>query len=301
MAGDNKEEKKLIERLQQTYRLVMMNDETFEEVGSYRLTRLNVILAVSSLIVVTALLVVLLIIFTPMKHYIPGYGDVNLRETVEDQAMKIAQMEAQWKADSLYVANVRRMIVGDVETEDDIPEIDTMQDLSGLEIPPIDEENELRQAVEDDKPLVANVDVGNKKNNPTRFSGGSSASLEQLYLISPVMGEVSSGFMPEKSHYGVDVMAPRNTPIKSIMDGIVIQSDWTLETGQTLAVQHKNNVVSFYKHNSVLLKKVGESVNAGEAIAIIGNTGTLSSGPHLHFELWFDGEPVDPVDYLSFN
>ena len=106
--------------------------------------------------------------------------------------------------------------------------------------------------------------------------------------------------MPDQDHNGLDILAPKNTPIKAVMDGVVILSDWTLETGNTIGIMHDNQVMSFYKHNSSLLKKNGAIVRAGEAIAIIGNTGTLSSGPHLHFELWYKGKPVDPSRYINF-
>ena len=104
-----------------------------------------------------------------------------------------------------------------------------------------------------------------------------------------------------KKHFGIDILAPKNTPVKAVLDGYVFMSDWTLETGYTLGIQHDNNVVSFYKHNSALLKKIGEFVSAGEALAIIGNSGTLSNGPHLHFELWHNGKPVDPASYVIFE
>ena len=106
--------------------------------------------------------------------------------------------------------------------------------------------------------------------------------------------------MPEIKHYGVDILAPKSSPINSIMDGYVFSSGWDLETGYTIGVQHEGNILSFYKHNSILLKEKGTFVQAGEAIAIIGNTGTLSSGPHLHFELWHSGKPLNPEDFLNF-
>ncbi len=125
-------------------------------------------------------------------------------------------------------------------------------------------------------------------------------SMEQIFFSPPVSGPISSGFMPNLGHIGVDILAPKNTAVKAALDGYIFFSDWTLETGNTIGIQHENNIISFYKHNSVLLKKVGSFVKAGEAVAIIGNTGTLSNGPHLHFELWNNGEPVDPTEYISF-
>jgi len=129
---------------------------------------------------------------------------------------------------------------------------------------------------------------------------GSSNLLDELFFINPVNGTISEGFMIDKKHFGVDVLAPKNTPIKSIMDGVILSSDWSLETGNTISIQHPSNIISVYKHNSVLLKETGSLVKAGEAIAIIGNTGTLSDGPHLHFELWYNGKPENPEEYFSF-
>ena len=120
------------------------------------------------------------------------------------------------------------------------------------------------------------------------------------FLMPPISGVVSSYFDPEKDHLGVDILAPHDTPVKAIWDGHVIMADWTLETGYTIGIQHSDDMISFYKHNASLLKKNGAFVRAGEAIAIIGNTGKLTSGPHLHFELWLQGKPVDPTNYIDF-
>ena len=116
----------------------------------------------------------------------------------------------------------------------------------------------------------------------------------------PISGVISSGFDAEIDHLGVDILAPHDTPVKAIWDGHVITADWTLETGYTIGIQHSNDMVSFYKHNATLLKRTGAFVRAGEAVAIIGNTGKMSSGPHLHFELWLQGKPVDPTNYIDF-
>ncbi len=301
MPDENYEQESWSEKLQHTYRLVVMRDESFEEVGSYRLTRLNIYLLVSTLVVATAFVVVMLIVFTPVKQWIPGYGDVNLRGKAEELAKKVQELEEENKAHATYISSVRRIITNDFETEAAIPEIDSNETIpdSLLNLERIEEDEELRNAVERDQPLVPEV----KENTPEpegKYQPNRVTPLELLHLIAPVKGEISNGFRQDKGHFGVDVLAPKNTPIKAVYEGIIIQSDWTLETGKTIAIQHPNNVVTFYKHNSSLLKKIGETVKAGEAVAIIGNTGTLSSGPHLHFELWYNGKPVDPVEYISF-
>jgi murein DD-endopeptidase MepM/ murein hydrolase activator NlpD len=133
----------------------------------------------------------------------------------------------------------------------------------------------------------------------TNFSNGGKP-IEQMYFVVPVRGEISSEFAADKSHFGIDLVAPKNTAVRATMDGYVFLSDWTLETGNTIGIQHANNIISFYKHNAQLLKKAGNFVRAGEAIAIIGNTGEKTDGPHLHFELWHKGTPVNPADYIAF-
>lgn len=301
MSEENNEQEKWVDKLQHTYRLVIMRDESFEEVGSYRLTRLNIYLLVSTLVVATAFFVILFIVLTPVKQMIPGYGDVNLRDNAEQLAKKVQELEEQNKAHATYISSVQRIFSANYETEDAVPVIDSSETIpdSLLKLDRIEEDEELRNAVERDQPLVPEIDVEDKESS--EYNRNKVTPLEQLHLIAPVKGEISNGFMQDKGHYGVDILAPRNTPIKSIMDGIIIQSDWTLETGKTIAIQHPNNVVTFYKHNSALLKKVGDTVKAGEAVAIIGNTGTLSSGPHLHFELWYNGKPTDPIEFISFK
>lgn len=301
MSEENNEQEKWVDKLQHTYRLVIMRDESFEEVGSYRLTRLNIYLLVSTLVVATAFFVILFIVFTPVKQMIPGYGDVNLRDNAEQLAQKIQELEEQNKAHTTYISSVQRIFSANYETEDAVPTIDSSETIpdSLLKLDRIEEDEELRNAVERDQPLVPEIETEDKES--AKYNRNRVTPLEQLHLMAPVKGEISNGFMQDKGHYGVDVLAPRNTPIKSILDGIIIQSDWTLETGKTIAIQHPNNVVTLYKHNSALLKKVGDAVKAGEAVAIIGNTGTLSSGPHLHFELWYNGKATDPVEYISFN
>lgn len=281
--------------LKNTYRLVISNDETFEEVSSYRLTLLNVYVLASTVVVVTAALVLSLIIFTPLKKYIPGYADFSASTEAIKMNRQIDEMDTQLRAQRLYTENFRKILVGDVQPpeENDFKEEEFPD--SALNVVRIEEDEKLRQEVELEESRAANRAgkgaVGREIVEPR---------LEQIHFTSPMSGEVSAGFMAEKKHFGLDISAPKNTAVKSTLEGVVISSDWTLETGNTIAIQHANNLVSFYKHNSKLLKSVGDVVKAGEAIAIIGNTGTLTDGPHLHFELWFRGKPVNPTDYVLF-
>nr|HQU58936.1 M23 family metallopeptidase [Saprospiraceae bacterium] len=271
---------RLKKRLRHTYRLVIMNNETFEEVGSYRLTLLNVYIFASTVLVLVAVLVVLAVAFTPLKRYMPGYGaGGDGRDQVESLHRQVVKMEKQLAAQEKYAENIKRILTNNVDTSintNQSPSIltDTLQ-----EIPVSESEDELRQEVE-----LQEVGEAAQRSRTTNFSPRD-VPLEQMYFTPPVNGEISAAYMPDRKHFGVDILAPKNTAVKAAMDGYIFFSDWTLETGNTIGIQHANNTITFYKHNSVLLKKAGSFVKAGEAVAIIGNTGTLSDGPHLHFEL----------------
>ncbi len=298
MAEQKKEKKTLKERLKNKVRLIIMNDETFEEVGSHRLTLLNVYLVISSVIVAVALVVVLLIFYTPLRRYVPGYGKLDERSILFEMQRDIELLEKQLLEQTTYSESFRRMITGEVPDEmgGDSISADLEAEDSILQVARIQEDEVLRKEME-------LSEKERERELMSRSIGVSARDLpiDQLYFIPPVIGTISAGYMPERQHFGVDVLAPQNTPVKATLDGYVILSDWTLETGHTIGIQHENSLLSFYKHNSALLKKVGTVVKAGEAIAIIGNSGTLSSGPHLHFELWHNGRPVNPEDYLSFE
>lgn len=285
-----------LQNLKHTYRLVIMNDETFEEVGSYRLTMLNFYILLSSVVVVVAVIVVALIAVTPLKKYIPGYGTGIAEKEVRALNRSIDSLEAEISAYHLYYDNVQRMLVNDVQTAEDVRmdgQVSTSIDsIEPVQPSPLDEQ--LRKEVELDQ-IGTIVQQGQDRSFQNRRT-----SLAQIYFVPPLNGEISAPFMPNRDHLGVDVLAPKNTPVKAALDGYVFLSDWTLETGNTIGIQHDNNIITFYKHNSSLLKKAGSYVKAGEAIAIIGNTGTLSDGPHLHFEMWYNGKPMNPMDYISF-
>ena len=290
-----------LERLSKQYRLVIMNNETFEEKGSYMLTPLNIYLTVSSVLVLVAVLVFLLFWFTPIHQYHPKFGDESIREDVATLLDEVRDLEERRYADSVLMDGYRRMISGDVVTA---PAEGSEQflDPDSLEIVErIAEDEELRQAVEDDRTIGLEDDRQPPQRRMVNYSPDRRRSIDQAYFFEPVKGTISYGFRPAEKHYGVDIMAPKGTAIKATLDGVVLFSDWTLETGNTLSIQHDNGLISFYKHNSVLLKKSGEKVRAGEAIAIIGNTGELTDGPHLHFELWQGQEALDPTDYISFE
>ena len=296
------QQRPLSERLRDTYRLTIMNPETFEEIGNYKLSLMSVYTAISSAVVFLTILVVSLVVLTPLKRYIPGYGDASQLSELVKLSEKIDDLEGQVKATQTYTDDFRKLLTQDVETVKEAPKenVSKIPD-SLLDVGTIEEEKQLRDQYEKNKG-VASIAANPAQNiaKPVNFSAKEIA-LEQMYFTAPISGEIIRGVKINEQHYGVDVIAPKNTPIKAAMDGNVIFSDFTVETGNSITLQHANGVVTSYKHCASLLKKQGGFVKAGEAIAIIGNTGTLTNGPHLHFELWHNGKCANPMDYISFR
>ena len=293
----------LIDKARETYyRLVILNNETFEEVNSFKLSVFNFYVAVSSLFVGFTALGMALIVFTPLKKIIPGYGGYGSDRAVFNLYERVDSMERAVSAQEIYTNNFRKMLVADVETEKDMPKnkptTPSVSD-SNSTVEPTASEMTIRAGGSDPFEDNGSNNTNNNSEKAIRVTNRNDR-LESMYLQAPVAGTMSLSFSLEKQHYGVDITASKNTPIKSISDGFVILCDWTLETGNTIAIQHSNNVISFYKHNSNLLKKVGDKVKTGEAIAIIGSTGEQTTGPHLHFELWKDGKAVNPQEYIRF-
>lgn len=297
--GDD--DRTLMDKLRDKYRLVIMNDDTFEEVTSLKLTPLAVYVAFSSLIVGTAILVTMLIIWTPLKRYIPGYGDFTRDSEIAELTGKVSSLENEIEATRRYSENIRNILTDNVVgmTEESVKK-------QGQPENPADTMPKDVDRIPEDEKLRSAVASGTFTADPNAVSApltgvGKDIPLEKLFFIPPVSGEITAAYDFKKNHLGVDVAAPKNTAVKSAADGTVISAGYTVETGYSIAVQHPNNVVTIYKHNSVLLRREGDNVKAGEAIAIIGNSGENTSGPHLHFELWHKGRAVDPGLYINFR
>jgi murein DD-endopeptidase MepM/ murein hydrolase activator NlpD len=291
--------RQVIEKAQHTYyRITIMNNDTFEEMGAYRLSLMNVYVWTSSILVGLTLLVSAAIVLTPLKKYLPGYGGVSGRAiyALSDQ---LDALERKTKAQDTYNKQFKKLLVGEVESIDKIPmDFDKIPD-SLMEIDPSEVELALRQKVS-----AGSFFPKDPKDTPTRsalaasFAGNSKENA--MVLNAPVAGTISLEFGVNQKHFGMDIVAPKNAPVMAAADGFVVMSDWTQETGNTICIQHVNNMVTFYKHNERNLKKVGDKVKMGEAIAVIGNTGEQTSGPHLHFELWQNGLPLNPKLYIKF-
>lgn len=271
------------------YRLVLRKDETLEEVGSYRLTLLNIYILLSSIVIVAMGLMAVVIFFTPLKRLVPGYAEPSQHPEYIKLSKKMAALEAELGSYKVYYEHFNQLI----------------RQPDSIVAPKVDYTSRIAKEKKDSQTSGKKVSGSEPKRaeNPVLNSAPPSSilsSADYRYLMPPISGVISSGFDAATEHFGVDILAPHDTPVKAIWDGHVITADWTLETGYTIGIQHSNDMVSFYKHNATLLKRNGAFVRAGEAIAIIGNTGKLSSGPHLHFELWLQGKPVDPTKYIDF-
>jgi murein DD-endopeptidase MepM/ murein hydrolase activator NlpD len=286
MAKDSKNETR-VQRWRNKFRFVILNDDTFEELLTLKLSPLNIFVFSVVTIVSTIALTTTVIAFTPLKELIPGYASSKLRREAIELALTTDSLTAAIDRNERYIQGVQRILQGEI-IDTVLQELETDTSANNAEIvlsDPSAQDSAFREWVEEENAFTLN-------------QGGAELGIPQL--ISPLEGIITSEFDKATNHFAVDIAAASNTPVKTCYEGTVIFADWTSETGNIIIVQHENNLLSAYKHNSALLKEVGEFVRSGEAIAIIGNSGENSTGPHLHFELWFEGAPIDPQNFIKF-
>ena len=281
----------------QKYQLLVRDTNDYREVRRYNLSPWNVYVVGSTTLAAFLLLAFLLIAYTPLRGYLPGYGNAVQRKEVNELENLVDDMTGQMEAQAVYIESLRKIVQDEATTEEDVELVGNLIDTSPVAPVPLSaEEIQLRRESALDR--LGSVERGSTAIAPA--PGSDEVSLAQIYLVAPVNGEISAAFNPANNHLGVDILAPQNTAIKAVREGVVFLAEFTSANGNVIGIQHDNNLISFYKHNSQLLKQVGDRVGAGEAVAIIGNTGELTSGPHLHFELWHEGAVVDPVGVLRF-
>jgi len=287
--------KSLLARLRTRYFFIIRKEDTFEERFSLRISPIALFTITGGLVVFLIILVTYLIAFTPLKEYIPGYADINVRKNLIELSMKTDSLNLALADRAEYMENIKRILSGAATAHDSVSDkahSDTTHHTTHF-VPPSHDDSMLRKQVESQNPY-----------NVTSMGGPSADKSEEnindYFFFTPLKGLVTNGFNPSGSHYGVDIVAKENEAIKATLDGTIILSSWTLATGNVIIVQHSHNLLSVYEHNSVLLKKAGDFVKAGDVIAIIGNSGELTTGPHLHFELWYKGNPVNPQQYMAF-
>jgi murein DD-endopeptidase MepM/ murein hydrolase activator NlpD len=272
---------------------VVLNDETFEEKFSLSLTRNNVWVFLGVISFTLIFLTAAAIIYTPLKYFIPGFGDYNYRGQILQLQFKTDSLQDALQARALWLENIANVASGNIDTVRPKANTGGKVDKAHIKLNEVSaDDQELRKQVEEEDNY--SLSYGASQNN------GAADEVKQMHLMSPVEGYVTDEYDAKKEHFGIDIAAKQDAPVKAVLDGKVISATYTLETGYVIEIQHKNDLVSMYKHNSRLLKKVGSFVKAGEVVAFVGNTGELSTGPHLHFELWHEGRSLNPKDYIVF-
>lgn len=284
-----KEKVRLWDRLKYKYKLSVINETSYEEVFNFRLSQLHVLTALSVLAVILVVLTILLIAFTGLREFIPGYPDGNMRQMIAQNALRVDSLENELLKRDRFFKSIRLVLNGGDTTSLERSREDTARyrnDTIRFQIS--EQENEFRAAIEERERF--NLSLGMKEQNHDYY-----------HFFPPVEGIVTQSFDEKKRHYGTDIVAKANAKVAAVLDGVVIFTDWTVKTGYVIQVQHTNDLISVYKHNSILLKKQGDYVRAGEVLGVVGNTGEESSGPHLHFELWRTGNPLNPENFIKFK
>jgi len=288
MEKREKRGKKIKRKLLHKYRLVVLNEETFEERFSFKLNRLNVFVFSMLFALVLISATTLLIAFTPLREYIPGYSSTVLKKKATELAYRTDSLQQKLLANEQYLASIRKVLTGDVSAEqlnkDSIFEA-VQQEINEALFLPSREDSLLREKVrQEDKynPLLEDPAI-------------------DFVLFPPASGTITEDYNPENRHYAVDIVTPKNSPVKAVADGVVIFAEWTVETGYVIIIKHPYDLISVYKHNASLTKQQGDLIESGEVIATSGNTGEYTTGPHLHFELWSEGYPINPRNFIDFN
>ena len=281
------ENKKKIRRLKYRYRLVVYNDSTYHTVWSAKLTRFKmfviVLFFVASVITITSLLVA----YTSIRELIPGFPSEAVRDMVVKNAILTDSLEQQIKLRDDYFEQIRTILGGEVP-EDNYEFSDTFIHPSAIEPNIYSHDSIFAQNLLEER---LDLSVGMEEKD---------VNLDNIHFFTPLQGVISGKFDKLTNHFGTDIVGLPSARISAVLSGTVIFSGWTLDTGYVIYIQHDNNFISAYKHNSEVLKKMGEQVVAGEVIAFMGDSGDFTTGPHLHFELWFRGIPLNPEDYIDF-
>jgi len=276
------------------YLLIIRNEENFAEKSTLSFTYAKVILLAVTVFIVLMLLSLLLVKTLLAQWFDPRHAQIEANKRLYELTVKVDSLATEVDQKDRFILNFQRVLSGDTASAYEAYENQTSADNEVLNgnidinrLSPVD--SQFRQEFEQtDLSLL-------------RFASAGYGDLQEIFFFSPISsGFVSAPYNVQEGHFGVDVVAKKNEPVKSVADGTVIMASWTQDSGYVIAIQHRGNVISVYKHNAELLKEVGNFVNAGEIISIIGNTGDLTDGPHLHFELWYNGNSVNPEEFVTF-
>lgn len=270
-------------------RLVILNEETFEEIFSFKLNLMNVFVALTTISIVMIALTTYIIAFTPLREYIPGYASTKLKREATENAIKSDSLQKVIDENSAYLASIKKVLTGDLDhtklSRDSIQVAD-QKDVSDLKTEPTEAEIKLRQqvALEDKYNLFEQA-----------------KPKVDLVFFPPVKGHITDPYSSKNKHFAVDIALAKDTPIKAVASGTVILADWTPTNGNVIIIRHNDGIISVYKHIASLTKDQGDIVKSGEVIAMAGSTGAQSTGIHLHFELWKDGYPINPTQFIDFE
>ena len=274
-------------RIRFKYRFSFFNESMLEEVWSFRLSQLSVFIYICLFAFLLISVTSVIIILTPIRNYLPGYLDVEIRKEILNNALKADSLEEKIKTQSLYLENLTDILSGNVSIDSLQYSNSASYVKANYDIPRGERETEfIKQFEEDEKYNLTAL-------NPNPL-------LTELFFYKPLNGIITAAFNDTKAHFGIDLTSAPKENVVATLDGTVVYTGYDPNYGNVITIQHKNEFLSIYKHNDVLLKEIGDRVVAGEAIAIIGNTGQLSTGLHLHFELWHKGVAVNPEEYIAF-
>ncbi len=286
MAQKNNKKKSFLQKLTYHYRILIINDDTYEEKLSFKLNKLNVFVWTALFAFILIAGTTYLIAFTPIKTYIPGYTAPGLRKNAIKLRLKTDSLEKALLLNTYYLNQLRKVLNNEISLDSFNRNYRQKNiNIDTLKLAPGRIDSLLRKEVEERERFMVN-----RQKNTLTYN-----------FIAPVKGIIVNAFNPEKKHFGIDIVLDKGTPVKSIAEGRIIFSDWSSETGNTIIIKHPGDVISVYKHNQKLLRNIGDEVKTGEVIAVSGNSGEKTTGPHLHFELWIKDTPVDPVDFINFN
>ena len=300
MAKNNKENtgfKKWINELQEKRRVVILDFNTYEERRNYITSKFSLFILTSFGVIVFSLLIFFIISYTSIRTLIPGYPNTIEQKALMDKNIaldqKLTELLNKTKKEEKYQINVQQILSGDIPID--------KQDTNWKQFKPVNSE-EKNKLSNSEKSIREKVD-NREKFDVDIIPGGALKNevLPELLLFPPITGEITNSMNISSGHFGIDVIAPKNEAVVAILKGTVVYQDWSPNNGHVIHIQHRKNLLSIYKHNSEVLKKIGDFVDAGEPIAIVGNSGEHSSGPHLHFELWHNGYPIDPQKFINFK
>ena len=286
---NKKQNKSFLKRIFNDYKVVISSEDTFEEKFSFKANKINALIIILVYSIILISFTISIVFFTQLREMVPGYSSTDLLNRATYLTKKIDSLEQQIALNNKFYKSIEDVLSGNIEEfvpRDELSVDSSLTNSDFVTVSPNSQDSILRKYVE-------NEDKFNLTNNEL--------IIENKMFFSPIKGEITQSFNFNENHFAIDIAADIGTPVKSVLDGKIIFSEWSLETGYVVVIDHGENIISVYKHNSKILKEQNDFVQAGEVIAYSGNQGNLSTGPHLHFELWKNGTPIDPEPLLNFK